>query len=200
MSQLKMEKIGLSALPVIPIPDGYILRHFQPGDEAGLGKVYEVSELGNSTAEAVRRSILGHSCFCPERVFIVEHEGNVVGTAAAWLEPQEPDVAYLHMVGVLPEHRGKRLGKLLTVAAMAYSRDEGFDVQRLVTDDFRDGAIRLYLDLGYDPLLTDSTHRSRWERLAQRLNRPDVLDRARELPQPARNEGFMRRLFQAMGF
>ncbi len=200
MSQLKMEKKGLSDLPEIAVPEGYVLRHFQPGDEAGMGRVYEVSELGNSTVEAVRKTILENPCFRPERVLIIEHEGDVVGTAAAWLEPREPEVGYLHMVGVLPEHRGRQLGKILTVAAMAYSRDEGFEVQRLVTDDWRDGAVHLYLDLGYDPLLTDSTHRRRWEKLAQRLNRPDILERARELSKPATGGGLVRRLFQALGF
>ncbi|MCC6486194.1 MAG: GNAT family N-acetyltransferase, partial [Candidatus Hydrogenedentes bacterium] len=128
MSQLKMEKRGLDGLPEVTLPEGYTLRHFQPGDEEALARIYGEAELGSSTVEAVRRNVLAHPCFKPERILIVEYQGQPVGTASAWIEHTEPDVGYLHMVGVLSEHRGKHLGRILTLAALRYSRNEGFDV------------------------------------------------------------------------
>jgi mycothiol synthase len=195
-----MEKKGLDNLPVIPMPDGYTLRSYRPGDEEDLARIYEGSDLGSATAEKVRANVLGHPCFRPERILVVEREGQVVGTAAAWSEPTDPGVGYLHMVGVLPEHQGKRLGKLLTVEAIRFSRNEGYDTQRLVTDDWRDAAIRLYLDLGYIPLLTHPTHRARWEALGRRLNRPTILEHATETLPPPRKAGILARLFRALGF
>ncbi|MCC6487763.1 MAG: hypothetical protein IT364_09705, partial [Candidatus Hydrogenedentes bacterium] len=74
------------------------------------------------------------------------------------------------------------------------------DVQRLVTDDWRDAALRLYLDLGYDPLLLNPTFRARWEAIAQRLNRPDILERMRTPPATPATPGFLGRLLRLLGF
>lgn len=199
MSQLRMEKIGLSDIPDIVLPAGYSLRNFRIGDEAALARIYCDSRLDKNTVEAVRADILGDPCFRPERVFIVEFEGVAVGSASAWLAEDEPGVGYLHMVGVLNEHRGKRLGAALTCAALRYTRDEGLAAQRLLTDDWREAAIRLYLDLGYDPLVFDRSHPMRWEAIARRLNRPDVLNRMRRMPGPPR-ESFLGRLRRLAGF
>jgi mycothiol synthase len=187
MSQIKMEKTDLDNVPVIPVAEGYVLRTFREGDEAAIGRIYEACSLGMPTAGEVHEKIVQAPCFTPERMFLVEHieSDALVGTAAAWYRSDDPGFGYLHMVGLLPEHRGKRLGTLLVTSALRYTRDEGFSSQRLNTDDWRVDAIRLYLDLGYDPLCIDETHPPRWEALAVELNRPDTLARARFLKQQA---------------
>lgn len=199
MIQLKMERKADGELPRIPLPDGYTLRTFRAGDEIALAPIYEHSDLGSATPESLRKNILEHPSFRPERILVVEHDGQIVGTAAAWVEPSDPGAGYLHMVGVVPEHQGKRLGKLLTIEAMRLSQQEGFSILRLVTDDWRLAAIRVYLGLGYVPLLTHPSHRARWERIGLRLNRPDILSNAREALSPAA-PGVLKRLFRAFGF
>ena len=178
MSQLLMEKNDLDHVPRIPVPEGYTLRTFGEGEEAGLSRVYTAASLGNETAEDVRKNILQHPCFKPERLFIIEHSGTLAGTAGAWREPHDPDVGYLHMVGLLPGHRGKRLGAILIVAAIDYTRNEGFDRQRLLTDDDREPALRLYAGLGYRPVYADESHPERWRTVAEKLARPELLARA----------------------
>lgn len=185
MSQLVMEKSDLAVVPNIPLADGYRLRNYQRGDETGLARVYAASILGTETEQEVEKNILSHPCFRPERVFIVEHDGRVIGTSAAWVESDDPDVGYLHMVGLLPEHRGKQLGAFLIVASIGYSRAEGFDRQRLKTDDWREPALRLYADLGYYPLFTDDSHPGRWEEVARKLGRPHLLERSVDLRSPS---------------
>ncbi len=175
MFQLWMEKSDLDAVPQIPVPAGYHLRTFRTGDEKALAGVYAAADLGTTTAEEVRKRMINHPCFKPERIFVVDYDGGVVGTSAAWIEQNDPGVGYLHMVGVLPEHRGRRLGALLAVASIGYTRQEGFAAQRLFTDDWRAPAIHLYLNLGYYPLLYEGAELERWETLARRLGRPDAL-------------------------
>jgi len=181
MSQLLMEKGGLTDVPEPTVPEGYALRTYREGDEAGLSRVYTVSFLGVETEEDVRKSIVGHQCFRPERVFLLENEGHVVGTAAAWLEAADPGAAYLHMLGLMPGHRGKGLGTALTLATMRYARDEGFTRQRLLTDDWRTPALCLYLNLGYYPLYKDDSHPARWQAVAEKLGRAEVVAQAKDV-------------------
>ena len=169
-----MEYQDLSVIPDVPVPEGYILRTYRDGDETGLCRVFAAGDLGMETPDKVRESLLGHPCFVSGRLFVVEHKGEVVGTASAWSNAQEPAKGYLHMVGVLDGHRGKRLGALVTVATMKYHRDLGFSAQQLDTDDWREAAIKLYLDLGYVPVYLDDSHPGRWEALAAKLARPEA--------------------------
>lgn len=180
MSQLYMEKSDLDNVPDIPVPDGYVLRTYQPGDEDGLARIYGASQLGTKTPEEVHAKILGDPRFTPERLFVVEHAGDLVGTAAAWVEKDDPQAGYLHMVGLLPGHRGKRLGALLTIAAIKQTYSEGFPVQRLHTDDWREPAVRLYLDLGYYPVYMHRDHLARWRTLGAKLDRIEAVLRAQD--------------------
>ncbi len=181
MSQLRMEKAGLAPLPDIPLCDEYRIRTFEPGDEAGLGRVYASAMLGTESVEQVRSRLHEHPCFDPARVFVAITGELIVGTASAWRSIREPDVGYLHMLGVLPEHRGNNLGAVLTVATLRYAQQEGFAAQRLLTDDWRLPAIHLYLRLGYDPIITDCTHPRRWRKIAKALQQPDIIQRARKI-------------------
>jgi len=180
MSQLRLEKDDLDNVPVIPLPAGCVLRTYREGDEDAIARSYRASALGDeATAETVRDTLVRQACFKPERVFLIECAGEPAGTAAAWLDDTCAGAGYLHMVGVMPEQRGKRLGAILTVAAIRYSREEGFTRQQLATDDWREGALRLYLGLGYRPLHLDETHPARWKAIAEKLGRPEILLRAK---------------------
>lgn len=176
-----MERRGLEKLPDVSIVRDYTLRTFEQGDEAGLGRVFAASALGSESVEQVRSRLHAHACFEPARVFVAVSGELIVGTASAWRSEREPDVGYLHMLGVLPEHRGKQLGAALTLATLHYTRVEGLPAQRLLTDDWRLPAIRLYFRLGYDPILTDWTHRMRWRNVARRLKQPEIVQRARKV-------------------
>jgi ribosomal protein S18 acetylase RimI-like enzyme len=178
LPQLFMEKDDLDRVPDVQLADGYHLRTFRPGDEAGMGRLYEMGELGQTTADQVRGFMLDHPCYRPERIFVVEHDGELVGTAAAWAPPEDPGVGYLHMISVSPEHRGQRIGLALTAACIRYSHQEGFKVQRLSTDDSRESAIRLYHGLGYYPTFTHESHPGRWKAVAEKMGLPELLQRA----------------------
>ena len=101
-----------------------------------------------------------------------------MGTVLAWCELDDPGHGYIHMLGVLPEHRGKSLGRALALTAIARSAREGYHVHRLFTDDHRVEAIRLYHDLNYVPLVVHESHWERWEALARQLDCEDLLAHA----------------------
>lgn len=181
MSQLRLEKDDLNNLPVLTPSAGYLLRNYRAGDEVGIAQVFVTSSLSDDLPESVLRILVQKPCFKPERVFVVEHACEIVATASAWVEEHDPDSGYLHMVGVLPQHRGMRLGALISAAAIRYSREEGFSRVRLLTDDWREAALKTYIKLGFYPLYADETHPQRWAAIAAKLERPDLLERARAL-------------------
>ena len=179
LPHLLLEKTDLENVPDARVPEGYVLRNYRPGDEEGLARIYAAGGLSCDTRESVRERIIEREYFRPKRLFLVEREGVIVGTAIAWEEAGDPPAGYLHMVAVSPEARGQGLGTLLTVAAIRQNRREGFTVQRLHTDDFRLPAIRLYLDLGYRPVISHESHPARWQAIGETLGRPDLLDGVR---------------------
>ena len=81
MSQLRMEKSDLDNVPVVPLPEGYVLRNYREGDEAGLGRVYAASSLGCETAELVRKRVIDRPCFTPARLFVIESTARIT---VAW--------------------------------------------------------------------------------------------------------------------
>jgi mycothiol synthase len=68
-----------------------------------------------------------------------------------------------------PEHRGKRLGYVVSLAVLHDLRRHGCREAALLTDDPRIPAIKTYLSLGFLPALTDDTHPARWEAVAALL-------------------------------
>lgn len=178
LPQLRMEKRDLEFVPDAILPEGYWLRTFVPGDESGLAAVYEVCGLGCTTREDVRERVTSRPFFHPGRLFVVEWNRQLVGTAAAWEEASDPPCGYLHMVGVVPTQRNQGLGTALVAAAIRRNREEGYTVQRLDTDDFRLGAIRMYLRLGYCPILTHPSHADRWKAVSQQLGIEALTSRA----------------------
>ena len=83
------------------------------------------------------------------------------------------------MVGCRHGHRGKRLGYMVSVAALHKTAEDGRQSALLHTDDFRLPAIKTYLTLGFEPLLVHESQRERWPRVFEELGRADSIERFR---------------------
>ena len=87
----------------------------------------------------------------------------MVASACAWLPaPEERETGTLHMVCVLPEHRGRGLSYPLCLAVLHRFRERGFRRVRLNTHDWRLGAVKVYLRLGFQPLYRHPRHPEQW--------------------------------------
>jgi mycothiol synthase len=170
MSQLFMKRPDLEDLPEVRLPPGYGMRIYRPGDEAIWAYIMSKTIGGSSDPDRCRREIIDKPQFSPDRLFFVTYEDTPVGSACAWQQlPDEREAGYVHMVGVLEEHRGKRLGYMLTLRTLHWFRDHGFKCATLHTDDFRIPAIKTYLKLGFIPVFTDDTHPGRWRAIRDKL-------------------------------
>lgn len=169
--QLEMRRPHLDGIPAIPLPVGHAIRAYRPGDEAAWAAIMNECIGSNWTAERCQQSLTSKPQFEPEGLFFAACGEQPVGTACAWRNAvEEQKVGYVHMVGVLRAHRGKRLGWVVTAEVLSYLKRRGFSEARLLTDDWRLSAIRSYLGVGFEPLLTHESHPERWKKVYEQLN------------------------------
>lgn len=166
-----MRRYNLENLPPIIVPEGCGLRTYREGDEEAWGKIMDTGVGNEWTARKVRENLVERPQFAPDGLFFATIDDKPVGSACAWKSsPEEKRMGTVHMVCVLPETRGKRLGHLVTLAVLHYFRDHGFKESVLTTDDFRVPAIKTYLSLGFEPFLRDLTQVYRWSQILSRFN------------------------------
>lgn len=97
--------------------------------------------------------------------------GRVCGCVPNW---DYSESATLHMVGTRKGCSGLGAGLAVCAAAADYSFRHGVDTMYLTTDDFRIPAIKIYLKIGFRPVLYDDDQVSRWQAIAKALAREIV--------------------------
>ena len=174
--QLRMVRPNLENLPALELPAGYGMRTYQKGDEAHWARIISDSFGGRErTAQDTENEITGRDVFIPNGFYFATHRGVPVGTACAWRQSvDEKDVGYVHMVGVVTEHTGHKLGKWVSLAVLFYFRDNGFKCSMLDTDDFRIPAIKTYLNLGFIPVYVEEGQPERWSDIFKKLELPSI--------------------------
>jgi len=100
---------------------------------------------------------------------VTDKDKHLAATAACQIGEHLPGTATLHMVKCDPNHIGKGLGRVVTVAAMQYAFETGIEIMYLTTDDFRIPAIKLYLQLGWIPEINSDEMLNRWCKIARDL-------------------------------
>ena len=178
MSQLRMIRQNLEELSEIKIPKGYGIRTYKPGDEAHWARITNASFGGKRSPEDARKEIMDRPQFVPEGLFFVIYQGKPVGTACAWRQSRdETEVGQLHMVGVVPEHQGHRLGELVSLCVLHFFKEHDFSMAWLGTDGHRLPALKTYLNLGFKPLYREDSHQERWKAVFEKLGveMPEIL-------------------------
>ena len=62
-------------------------------------------------------------------------------------------------------------GRVVVLLALHRLKERGFRDAMLATEDFRIPAIRLYMSLGFTPMIVHWTHRLRWKKIMKELER-----------------------------
>jgi ribosomal protein S18 acetylase RimI-like enzyme len=86
---------------------------------------------------------------------VAEAGGDLVGFLIAFLSPSLPDAAYIHFVGVHPDHRGAGLARVLYKRFFALAAADGRTVVRAVTAPVNVRSIAFHTALGFtvtDPI------------------------------------------------
>ena len=174
--QLRMVRPNLENLPELELPVGYGMRTYRKGDEVHWARIISDSFGGRErTAQDTENEITNRDVFLPDGFYFATHRGIPVGTACAWRQSvDEKDVGYVHMVGVVAEHTGHKLGKWVSLAVLCYFRDNNFKCSILDTDDFRIPAIKTYLNLGFIPVYVEDGQPERWTDIFEKLGLPSM--------------------------
>ncbi len=146
-----MRRPNLAELPdAPPLRDGYALRLAEASDADGIAATM-VSAFGNDwSADRVRTELLD-APDVPE-TFVVTFGDAVAATASLRMMPDVyPASGNLHWVGVHAEHRGHRLGTVVSLVVLIRFRELGCRDAVLETQEHRLPAIRIYLQLGFVP-------------------------------------------------
>lgn len=173
LPQLALEHDHLDQVAPPQIHKGYHMRALEEGDVEGLAELYERCNLSWGTAGETQSGIRNQLSSKPHRVVIVEYQKRVVASGTVDQDERDASTSVMHLIGVLPEYRGKNLGRAVSEQVMRVAHQEGFNRQRLTTDDDRLAAISLYLRLGFRPLFLHASHPPRWRRIFKKLNLGD---------------------------
>lgn len=172
LPSLHLRRESLSDLPPVTLPGGYALRTASASDLPALTDVL-ASSFPEMTWDETRTRDALFADETVKRVLAIADSTTdaIVATASARLLPETyPGAGYVHWVGASPEHRGKRLGYLVSLAVLHEFVAQGCESAVLDTDDFRIPAIKVYAALGFVPEFTHESHAPRWSKLREFVN------------------------------
>jgi mycothiol synthase len=163
----------LNSPPEVRLEADYELRLCGPAEEAAWPALMARAGFAGwdgERLEAFRARIL------PEGWFVAVHRasGQMVATAMAvdGPGPLHPEGGELSWVAGDPDHAGHGLGRAVSSAAVARLLAAGYRRVYLSTDDWRLPAIKIYLSMGFVPLLYAEDMAERWEKVYAALGLP----------------------------
>ncbi len=148
---------NLAKIPNAKLPNGFSFTFYKNGMEKDWAKIMTSVMEFEKEEEAMKifeESFLPFPEKLKERcLFVLNSDGEVVGTATAWLYENDSKYGYqprLHWISVKTEYQGLGLGKALIqkTAELFREKDSGFDAI-LHTQTWSDKAILAYLGQGY---------------------------------------------------
>ncbi|UJR81609.1 GNAT family N-acetyltransferase [Sandaracinus amylolyticus] len=88
-----------------------------------------------------------------EHALIADDEGEVIGFLLGFLAPSAggdvPHTAYVHLVGIHPEHRRRGVGKRLYEVFVERARQAGAQRVKAITNVGNEGSIEFHRALGF---------------------------------------------------
>ncbi|MCG3178807.1 MAG: Mycothiol acetyltransferase [Phycisphaerae bacterium] len=175
---IRMLRPHLRDLPDFPLPEGFALRLYRPGDVQSWLAIHHLAEFlipREQMNQELFDKQFGYDLAAMESrcFFLVCPDGRDVGTATAWYDDDffGRSIGRVHWVAIVPEFQGRGLAKPL-MAAVLRRLAESHGRAYLSTNSPRIPAIRLYMDLGFAPWIATPEHARGWAQVRQRLSHP----------------------------
>ena len=125
---------------------GTQIRPLRPSDYEIVIAIIDEWWGGRHMADMLPRLFFEHFS---DTSFAVEQDGSLVGFLVGFLSQSRPAEAYIHFVGVHPEHRGQRLGQRMYECFFQVARIHGRTIVRAVTSPVNTGSIAFHARMGF---------------------------------------------------
>ncbi|MCU0503114.1 MAG: GNAT family N-acetyltransferase [Anaerolineae bacterium] len=163
---VNMARATLDDLPRYPLPDGYALRMYQPGDAQAWVDIHlEADRWNHVTLETFWKEFgVDPIPLAARQFYLCTAEGTPIGTATGWFNADYYGAAWgrIHWVALRPAYHGRGLAKPLLAAACWRMRELGHDKAYLVTSTPRIPAINLYRSFGFEPEIRSPEDGAAW--------------------------------------
>jgi len=152
-------KLDLTEARLVDSPDTrFTCRHLQRREEGVLAEIQNRSFAGTwgynaGTVEEIAYRASLSDC-SPEGIILVCDAGEPAGYCWVTMRTESDASAgtrkgRIYMLGVLPEHRGRGLGRVSLLAGLFYLRSQGIGIAELTVDSENREACALYKSVGF---------------------------------------------------
>jgi len=162
-NQLKMVLSDFENINKAELPEEYEIKTYKEGDEKVWCKIINESVGGKWTPELFKKQFKSKKQFDPKGLFFLYYKSKPCGTILAWKD--NPNLGQLHYLGILKQHTGKKIGYALCIEVLKYFKKKNIKNVFLTTDDFRLPAIKVYLKIGFKPVIHEEDQLRRWEKV-----------------------------------
>jgi len=150
-------------MPVLP--EGFTVVTLPELDDA-VEKWLDIMQYGLSETREdqsyYQKCMLDLAGYEEDKCFFILRDGTPVASITVVCN-YETKEGLIHMVGSLPQCRGKGVGGMLGQVALHALKSSGMETAFLRTDDFRVPAIRSYLRMGFQPDVSTEEFAQRWD-------------------------------------
>lgn len=166
-----IDEASICRLPDVPLPDGYVVRGYRPGDESSWSETLQACGFEDWNDAEVRSYLENAERLEGSRV--VDYEGRVVAGTFATIVPEDvgspQEECALDFVATHPDHRGRGLARATCTQVSKFFVHLGCQSVSLWTDDWRLPAIHVYLSLGFKPVMNRADMPKRWAAVYDKL-------------------------------
>lgn len=123
------------------------IRNLEPEDYSPVIAVVDEWWGGRHMTDMLPKLFFNHF---RDTSFAIEEQGEVIAFLVGFVSQTHPNQAYIHFVGVHPEHRKGGLGARLYERFFTAVRDRGCSSVRCVTSPVNTGSIAFHRRMGFE--------------------------------------------------
>ncbi len=140
-----MVRDTLDDVPNFPLPTGYTIRGYRPGDEQAWLDIHG----DGYTAALFWREFPDQAALVERQVYVLDPQGAPVATSTAWINNNGFDARYgcVHWVAVAPQAQRQGLAKAMMTVILERFKALGYSRAYLRTEN--PAAVNLYAQFGF---------------------------------------------------
>lgn len=170
MKHLKMYFMRGTEIPSYTLPEGYSFSLYKGKED--ITPWIECCKNGlvddDADEKTFNRRITEHPFTVAQKdLFFLDFNGEHIGTFTV-VYHSDDEIGEIHMVGIRTDFRGKGLVKYINAEAIRLLMDRGARYIYLVTMEWREGAVKSYLNAGFLPVEYDDGMPERWQAVIEK--------------------------------